>query len=143
MLTWILSIASQKSANPYRNCSTMPVHLGFARSAGRPAERLGASSRLPCVLLGALAASIWLPCALLGALAASIWPRLVRSGCHGRPDWLDLPALAAPGRSGCVELVANECPIDAMSKTKRFAYRRPASTLPASLALQRCFMPQT
>ena len=53
-----------------------------------------------------------------------------RPGRHATPGWLDLAANECP----------NDCPIDTISKKKnRCAAGRPASTLPASLALQRFF----
>ena len=46
--------------------------------------------------------------ARLGAQDGSIWRRVARSGCLGRPDWLDL--------------VANDCLIDTITKKNRYAY---------------------
>ena len=66
--------------------------------------------------LGHVLAGSWL------ALAGSIWLLRARSGCSGRPGWLDLPALVAPGRPDWLDLVANDCPSDAIGKKKkRFA----------------------
>ena len=83
----------------------------------------------------ALAGSIWPRLARSGcparlaratwlALAGSIWPRLGRFGCPARPG---RPAerLGSPWLARCgLDLVANECPIDAISKKNRFGYRR-------------------
>ena len=63
---------------------------------------------------------------LLGALAGSIWLLCALLGGPTGSIWLP-----------------NECPIDTISKKNRCAAGRPASTLPASLALHRYFMPQT
>ena len=94
--------------------------LGSARAAGRAAGQSW----------GALAASVepWAPwLARFGgpgrfwlALAGSIWPRVARSGCPGRSGWLALDALGAPGSPW----LANDCPIDTISKKNRFAFRR-------------------
>ena len=118
----------------YRNCSTRLVVLGGARSAGRPAERHGASWLARSGSLGAPSATWapllarsgldWLALAAPGALAGSICPRLARSGCPCCPGWLDLAALCAPGRPSWLDLAANDCPIDTISKKNRFAYRR-------------------
>ena len=54
------------------------------------------------------------------ALAGSMWPRAARSGCPGRSGWLALDALGALGSPW----LANDCPIDAISKKNRFAFRR-------------------
>ena len=88
---------------------------------------MGGSIWLPCALLGALAGSTWLPYALLGALAGSIWLPCALLGALAGSIWLPcallgdlagsiLGALVAPGRTGCIDLVANLCPNDSISK---------------------------
>ena len=94
--------------------------FGSARSAGRPAEWPGASW-----LAASLPWAPWLarfvgPGRFWLALAASMWPRAARSGCPGRSGWLALDAQGALGSPW----LANDCPIDAISKKNRFAFRR-------------------
>ena len=94
------------------------MDLGLARSAGRPAEWPGASW-----LAASLPWAPWLarfggPGCFWLALAGSIWPRAARSGCPGRSGWLALDALGAPGSPW----LANDCPIDTISKKKSICF---------------------
>ena len=107
-------------------------HLAFARDLGELPSDLARRSWLDLASTG----SIWLPRA----------PSSSDLGAQQRAGWLDLAANARPGRPatpGWLDLAANECPndcpIETISKKNRCAAGRPASTMPASLALQRFF----
>ena len=96
------------------------MDLASARSAGRPAEWPGASWLATSLPWAPWLARFGGPGRFWLALAGSIWPRVTRSGCPGRSGWLALDALGAPGSPW----LANDCPIDTISKKNRFAYRR-------------------
>ena len=91
-----------------------------ARPAGRPAEWPGASWLAASLPWAPRLARFGSPGRFRLALAGSMWPRVARSGCPGRSGWLALDALGAPGSPW----LANDCPIDTISKKNRFAYRR-------------------
>ena len=80
------------------------------------------------------------------ASTGSIWLPLTLGWLEKRPGWLELGALCAPGRPGWVDLGAsecpNDCPNDTISKKIDLLIDDPASTLPASFALDRFVMPQ-
>ena len=94
--------------------------LGFVRSAGRLAERPGAPWLARSLPWAPWLARFGRPGRSWLAQDGSIWPRVARSGCPGRSGWLALDALGALGSPW----LANDCPIDAISKKNRFAFRR-------------------
>ena len=93
---------------------------GAARPAGRSAEWPGASWLAASLPWAPRLARFGSPGRFWLALAGSMWLRAARSGCPGRSGWLALDAQGALGSPW----LANDCPIDAISKKNRFAFRR-------------------
>ena len=59
---------------------------------------------------------IWLPLTIWLARAGFNWLDLGAAGALACPAWVDLAVLVALARPGKLDLMANESPIDSMSK---------------------------
>ena len=103
---------------PYRNCSTGCPAWHLRGQLGRLAERPGAPWLAQSLPWAPWLARFGRPGRSWLALAGSIWPRMTRYGCPGRSGWLALDAQGAPGSPW----LANDCPIDTISKKKSICF---------------------